>query len=82
MSPTLGLRGDKREAGRILDRLNEMSKTHYVPAIYQGAIYVGLGDMDHAYQWAEKAYADRSHYVIYFKVEPSLDSFRLGLAVF
>ncbi len=47
-----------------------------MPAVYPGAIYEGMGDMDKGYQYAEKAYADRSHYVIYFNVEPSLDRFR------
>jgi DNA-binding winged helix-turn-helix (wHTH) protein/TolB-like protein/Tfp pilus assembly protein PilF len=68
--------GDKREAGLVLERLNEMANTRYVPAVYPGAIYEGMGDMDRAYQYAEKAYADRSHYVIYLNAEPSLDRFR------
>ena len=68
--------GDKREAERVLERLNEIAKTRYVPAVYQGGIHEGLGEMDKTYQYAEKAYADRSHYVIYFNVEASLDRFR------
>ena len=61
--------GDKREAAGVLERLNQISKTRYVPAVYPGGIYEGLGDMDQAYRYAEKAYADRSHYVIYLNVE-------------
>ena len=77
LGQTYAVSGDKREALRILERLDGIAKTRYVPAIYPGAIYVGLDDMDQAYSWAEKAYADRSYYVIYFNVEPSLDRFRL-----
>ena len=77
LGQTYAASGDRREARRILESLDQISKTRYVPAIYPGAIYVGLDDMDRAYDWAERAYAARSHYVIYFNVEPSLDRFRL-----
>jgi len=33
--------------------------------------------MDQTYRRTEKAYADRSHYVVYLNVDPSLDRFRL-----
>ena len=60
-----------------MERLDGIAKTRYVPAIYSAAIYFGLGDMDQTYRRTEKAYADRSHYVVYLNVDPSLDRFRL-----
>ncbi|MBA4124060.1 MAG: hypothetical protein H0X72_16580 [Acidobacteria bacterium] len=39
-------------------------------------IYTGLGDKDQAFEWFERAYADHSTEMIYFKVEPMLTSLR------
>jgi hypothetical protein len=39
-------------------------------------ISVGLGDLETALEWLEKAYADRDFYLIYLKVDPRLDPLR------
>ena len=39
-------------------------------------IYAGLGEKDQAFAWLEKAYDDRSSYMVYLKVEPMLDRLR------
>jgi len=77
LGQTYAVSGDRGQALRILERLDEIAKTRYVPAIYAAAIYLGLGDMDQTFRRTEKAYADRSHYMVYLNVEPSLDRFRL-----
>ena len=70
------LSGRIAEANEALATLNEMSKRQYVPALYRAFIYAGLNDADEAFQWFEKAYDDRSNYLIYLAVEPSLDKLR------
>jgi hypothetical protein len=47
-----------------------------VPPYDIALIYTGLGDKDQAFEWFERAYADHSTEMIYFKVEPMLTSLR------
>jgi TolB-like protein/DNA-binding winged helix-turn-helix (wHTH) protein/Tfp pilus assembly protein PilF len=71
--------GKREEAFRIERRLEELSKARYVPAAYPAAIFDGLGDNDRAFAWAEKALEERSDFLIYLNVDPSLDHFRTDL---
>jgi eukaryotic-like serine/threonine-protein kinase len=70
------LAGRTAEARTILNELLERSKQRYVPAFYMALISVGLGDLETALQWLEKAYQDRDFYLIYLKVDPRLDPLR------
>jgi hypothetical protein len=59
-----------------LDQLARLAKTRYIPSTYAGAVFEALGDYDQAFACARKSYEERSHYLIYLNVEPSLDGFR------
>ena len=74
--------GRRAEAQKVLDKLNELSKQKYVPAVCRARIYAGLGEKDKAFEWLEKAYEDRSIVVLAFiKVRPNLRSAALGPAL-
>jgi hypothetical protein len=47
-----------------------------VPPLYTAFIYVGERNMDQAFEWFDRACRERSNYMIYIGVEPSLDSLR------
>ncbi len=68
--------GKRAEALKALDELKELSKRRYVPAIYIAAIYAGLDEKDQALSWLDKAYEERSDYLVYLKVDPMADSLR------
>jgi TolB-like protein/tetratricopeptide (TPR) repeat protein len=69
-----GLSGNKTEAGKILDRLKELSKDRYVSAYSFALIYLGLGDKEEALGWLEKSYQDRAASDIgYIRIDPLLD---------
>jgi tetratricopeptide (TPR) repeat protein len=70
------LAGATAEARAQLDRLEELSRRKYVPAMYRAFIYLGLGDKDRAAVWLAKAYEERSEYFIYYRADPSFDSIR------
>jgi TolB-like protein/Tfp pilus assembly protein PilF len=70
------LLGRTVEARRELATLEEKSKRAYVPVIYRAFIHAGLNDHDTVFAYLEQAYQDRSNYLIYLAVEPSLDSLR------
>jgi tetratricopeptide (TPR) repeat protein len=52
--------GNKHEARKILNTLQEVSKTRYVPPFDVAVIYAGLGETTQALDWLERAYDDRS----------------------
>ncbi len=53
-----------------------MSKRRYISPYLFAVVYVGLGDKEQAFAWLEKAYQDRSFWLIWLKVEPRFDSLR------
>jgi DNA-binding winged helix-turn-helix (wHTH) protein/TolB-like protein/tetratricopeptide (TPR) repeat protein len=70
------LAGQKSEALKIAKDLEGFSKQYYVSPDNIAKLYVGLGDHDRALQWLEKAIADRSNRVVFFKIQPSLSRLR------
>jgi tetratricopeptide (TPR) repeat protein len=68
--------GRRDEALRILDKLNSLAKTRYVPALYMALIYTGLGDKDQAFHWMETAVEERTEYLVYLGSEPIADPLR------
>jgi TolB-like protein/DNA-binding winged helix-turn-helix (wHTH) protein/Tfp pilus assembly protein PilF len=68
--------GNRAAARKALEELRAQSKQRYVPALYFGAIYIGLGDADAGMSWLEKAYREHSDYLIYLNVDPMADTLR------
>ena len=54
-----GLAGRHKEARQILEELQELGKTRYVPATSVAGILLGLGESNRAWQWLEKAVRER-----------------------
>ena len=68
--------GKRQEAQKVADRLiGEWNRSH-VGAYDIALVYVGLGDKDQAVAWLEKAYEDRTFFMVILKVEPELDTLR------
>lgn len=72
----LALMGREREARAVSGKLLEMAQEKYLPAIYLAAIFTGLDEKDQAIEWLEKAYQDRSDYLVYIQREPGFDRLR------
>ena len=72
----LAVSGRQTEARAAIAELKERAARQYVPPYDIALIYAGLDDKDQAFEWFEKAYADHSTEMIYFKVEPMLSSLR------
>jgi len=73
---TYATHGQRDEAQKLLDELKTLAKQKYVPSYDIALIYVGLGDNDQAFQWLQKAEEEHSGWMVYFKVEPRLESLR------
>jgi len=73
---TYALSGKRVEAKKLVAELEESSQRQYVPAMYLAAIYAALGNGERSIRWIQRAYEERSDYMIYLKTEPSVDAFR------
>ncbi len=71
-----GLTGQKIEAKKILDSLKEMSSQKYVTPYGVALVYAGLGETDKVFEYLEKAYHDRSNWLVWLKLDPRWDSVR------
>ncbi|HEY0461376.1 MAG TPA: protein kinase [Pyrinomonadaceae bacterium] len=70
------LSGERGKAQKALDELREMSKRTYVSPYLFAVVYAGLGDKDQTFAQLEKAFQDRSFFLIWLKVEPLFDDLR------
>jgi tetratricopeptide (TPR) repeat protein len=68
--------GDRERAGGILNRLKEMSRTRYVPPYQLAAVYAGLGQNRKALKELERAYSERSPWMINLRVDPRFEHLR------
>ena len=68
--------GRKDEARKLLAELKEQSKQRFVASYWIALIYVGLDEKDEAFAWLEKAYQERSWWLVWIKMDPMVDSLR------
>jgi len=70
------LSGKRDRALEILEELSSQSRTRFVAPHAMALIHIGLGDRKQALQWLERAYEERSDFVIEANVDPVLDPLR------
>ncbi|MCI0665132.1 MAG: tetratricopeptide repeat protein, partial [Acidobacteria bacterium] len=68
--------GEREEAQKILNDLQELSARHYVPPYYLAMVAASLGDKDQSFTWLEKAYQERSGWIPWLKQDPLADGLR------
>jgi tetratricopeptide (TPR) repeat protein len=68
--------GKRDEAKRTLNKMLEQSKKSYVAPWMIAAVYGGLGQRDKAFEWLEKSFKERDHWLTYLKMSPVVDSLR------
>ena len=72
----LAISGDKVGAQEMVAKLEQASRTRYVPALYFAAVYTGLGDNDQTFHWLEKAFTEQDDRLVYLGVDPIADPLR------
>jgi TolB-like protein/Tfp pilus assembly protein PilF len=70
------LSGRRDQALKVIEELKGVSNRKYVSSFNIALIYVGLNDVDQAFQWLEKAYRERSDLLVYLKVDARVDKIR------
>jgi tetratricopeptide (TPR) repeat protein len=68
--------GRRGEAQKLIDESKEQARQRHVSPYWIAMIYVGLGEKDEAFAWFEKAYEERSPWLLWFKIDPLLDTLR------
>ena len=72
---TYAVAGREAEAQGVLNSLQDGTR-EYVPALTFAFIHAGLGQHDAAFEWLDKAYAERFGWLIFLNVDPKLDNLR------
>ncbi len=65
-----GIMGEREKAREILDTLFVLSKTKFVTSYGVALVYSGIGDKDKAFEWINKAYDERSNWLVWLKSDP------------
>ena len=70
------LAGEKNEALRSLDKLQELSGTKYVSPDFLAWIHMGLGNLDETFRLLRAAYEKRSNWLVWLNPDPRFDPLR------
>jgi eukaryotic-like serine/threonine-protein kinase len=76
LAQTFATAGKRKKAIQILDELTELTKQKYVAPYFFAGIHIGLGEDDRAMEYLEKSFEERSHWLIYLHIDPSMDALR------
>ena len=72
----LAAAGKETEALEIIEELKESSAERLVPPADFAMLYANLGDADQAFAWLDRAFEERSVYLVWLKVDPVFDPLR------
>lgn len=73
---TYGITGRRNNALKVLSDMQDLSKHTYIPPQEFALIYLGLGDIDNALTWLQKAAEERFASFTYVAVDPMFDKLR------
>ena len=71
-----GIMGEREKARDILDTLAVLSKSRFVTSYGVALVYAGLGENDKSFEWINKAYDERSNWLVWLKSDPRWDPIR------
>jgi len=71
-----GISGDKRGAAKTISELEALSKQRFITAYGVALVYAGKGENDKAFTWLNKAFDERSHWLIWLRLDPRWDVLR------
>ena len=73
---TLGVSGNEADARRCDVELIELSQERYVSPFDLALVSLGLGEIDRAFDYLERAFQDRSYEVLWLPLDPRWDAVR------
>ena len=76
LAHALATAGERDSAGRILDRVEAIGATAYVPSYEIAKVHLALGRRDTAMRWLQRAFDEQSHSMAFLRVDPQLAPLR------
>lgn len=71
-----GRAGQLEQAREVLAKLQQLGRERYVPSVYSAAVHCGLGEVDQALTYLERAVEERNWEIAWLHVDPFWDSIR------
>ncbi len=68
-----GAAGRPEKAKAVLAELQELAKHRFVTAYGVVLVYAGIGDAEAAFTWLDKAFAERSHWLVWLRLDPRFE---------
>jgi tetratricopeptide (TPR) repeat protein len=68
--------GREQKAREVLDELKDRAEKGYVKPYFMAMAHAALDERDVAFGLFEKAFADRDHWLLWFRTEPKLEPLR------
>ncbi len=68
--------GQVTEARQVLQQLQAVAQSRYIPPLNHAFVHLGLGEVDEAFAFLEQAYDERSSWLVSLNVEPLFDPIR------
>jgi serine/threonine-protein kinase len=65
--------GQRTKAQEHLRELQQRAKREFIDPYYIAIVYVGLGDLEQTFTWLNKAYEERSFWLLSLNVEPKFE---------
>ena len=71
-----GFVGKADEARAVLGEMETLSKRRFVTAYGVALVHAGLRRNDEAFEWLEKAFEERSHWLVWLRLDPRWNNIR------
>ena len=71
-----GVCGQRSRASEDLQRFDELAQKRFVTSYGYALIHSGLSEKDQALTWLRKAVEERSHWLVWIRVDPRFDTLR------
>lgn len=67
---TYGKAGMIDDAEAVLQEMDALSKQRFVTAYGVALVHAGLGQSDEAFRWLDRAFDERSHWLVWLRLDP------------
>lgn len=67
---TFGKAGMIKDAKAVLQEMEALSKQRFVTAYGVALVHAGLGQSEEAFRWLERAFDERSHWLVWLRLDP------------
>ena len=64
------------EARAVLREMDALSTQRFVTAYGVALVHAGLGQSDEAFRWLDRAFDERSHWLVWLRLDPRWKSLR------